>query len=82
MHKVGIDIGGTFTDCVIIDGEGRTTIAKALTTPADPSAGVLEALAAACRTSCWTQSWTRCGRSSGWLRDSPSQFDIARRKDL
>ena len=49
MYKVGIDIGGTFTDCVVIDGEGRTTIAKALTTPADPSMGVLEALATACR---------------------------------
>jgi N-methylhydantoinase A/oxoprolinase/acetone carboxylase beta subunit len=50
MYKVGIDIGGTFTDCVIIDGEGRSTISKALTTTADPSTGVLDALAAACRT--------------------------------
>jgi N-methylhydantoinase A len=50
MYKVGIDIGGTFTDCVVIDREGRSTISKALTTPADPSAGVLDALAAACRT--------------------------------
>jgi N-methylhydantoinase A len=50
MYKVGIDIGGTFTDCVVIDGEGRSIISKALTTPADPSAGVLDALAAACGT--------------------------------
>jgi N-methylhydantoinase A len=50
MYKIGIDIGGTFTDCVIIDDGGRTAISKALTTPADPSAGVLDALAAACRT--------------------------------
>jgi N-methylhydantoinase A len=48
MYKIGIDIGGTFTDCVVIDDGGRTTISKALTTPADPSAGVLDALAAAC----------------------------------
>lgn len=50
MYKVGIDIGGTFTDCVIIDEKGQSTISKALTTPADPSTGVLDALAAACRT--------------------------------
>lgn len=50
MYKVGIDIGGTFTDCVIIDSEGRSAISKALTTPHDPSIGVLDALAAGCKT--------------------------------
>lgn len=50
MYKVGIDIGGTFTDCVIIDAEGRSTISKALTTAHDPSIGVLDALASGCRT--------------------------------
>ena len=37
MYKVGIDIGGTFTDCVIIDSEGRSVISKALTTADDLS---------------------------------------------
>jgi N-methylhydantoinase A len=50
MYKVGIDIGGTFTDCVIIDREGRSTISKVLTTTHDPSIGVLDALAAGCKT--------------------------------
>ncbi len=48
-YKVGIDIGGTFTDCVIIDDKGHTTISKTLTTSDDPSQGVLDALAVACR---------------------------------
>jgi N-methylhydantoinase A/oxoprolinase/acetone carboxylase beta subunit len=50
MYKVGIDIGGTFTDCVIIDNIGRSTISKALTTAHDPSIGVFDALAGGCRT--------------------------------
>jgi len=49
MYKVGIDIGGTFTDCVIIDSKGRSTISKVLTTVHDPSIGVLDALASGCR---------------------------------
>ena len=40
----GLDIGGTFTDCVLIDEHGRLTIAKAPSTPQDFAAGVLEAL--------------------------------------
>jgi N-methylhydantoinase A len=36
---VGVDIGGTFTDCVVLDSAGRTTAAKVPTTPEDRSAG-------------------------------------------
>jgi N-methylhydantoinase A len=45
--SVGIDVGGTFTDLVSIDAEGGTSSAKVLSTPADQSAAVLEALRAA-----------------------------------
>jgi N-methylhydantoinase A len=39
---LGIDIGGTFTDIVLFDGRARTQIShKELTTPADPTAGVM-----------------------------------------
>ena len=44
-HRVGIDIGGTFTDLVLIDdGTGEQAIGKVLTTPEDPSEAVEEGL--------------------------------------
>ncbi len=48
MIRVATDVGGTFTDLVAIDDEsGRVTTAKVLTTPDDPSRGVVAALARA-----------------------------------
>jgi N-methylhydantoinase A len=45
MVRVGCDIGGTFTDFVVLDEEtGEIFVEKALTTPADPSLGLLEGL--------------------------------------
>ncbi|HZO97613.1 MAG TPA: hydantoinase/oxoprolinase family protein [Gaiellaceae bacterium] len=42
--RVAVDIGGTFTDATLIDEEsGRVSIAKTLTTPADPSEGFMAA---------------------------------------
>src|SRR5712691_10829461 len=41
---VGIDTGGTFTDCVAVDAGGRVTTAKAASTPPDFANGVLDAL--------------------------------------
>jgi N-methylhydantoinase A/oxoprolinase/acetone carboxylase beta subunit len=43
---LGVDVGGTFTDAVLVDG-GRLTTAKAPTTPDDQSRGVLDAVRAA-----------------------------------
>jgi N-methylhydantoinase A len=45
MYRIGIDIGGTFTDLVAVDSDGVVTIAKYPTTPADPSIGLVEGLA-------------------------------------
>jgi len=43
--RVGIDIGGTFTDFALIDeASGRLTIHKRLTTPADPAEAVIAGL--------------------------------------
>ena len=53
MLRIGIDVGGTFTDLVGVDDTGRVTLAKSASTPADPSIGVmdgLELLAAELRT--------------------------------
>ena len=46
-YLCGIDIGGTFTDCVIVDGDGAVTTAKAPSTPHDFAQGVRDALKAA-----------------------------------
>jgi N-methylhydantoinase A/oxoprolinase/acetone carboxylase beta subunit len=43
---LGVDVGGTFTDAVLVL-DGRVITAKAPTTPKDQSAGVLAAVAAA-----------------------------------
>ncbi|MGD9614411.1 MAG: hydantoinase/oxoprolinase family protein [Alphaproteobacteria bacterium] len=45
MYRIGIDVGGTFTDLVAIDQGGATTLAKVPSTPEDPSLGVLDGLA-------------------------------------
>jgi N-methylhydantoinase A len=45
-HRAGIDIGGTFTDLVILDDRtGERALGKVLTTPEDPSAAVEKGLA-------------------------------------
>jgi N-methylhydantoinase A len=44
---IGIDVGGTFTDIVVSTEGGGTIIAKAATTPADQSDGVLDGIALA-----------------------------------
>jgi N-methylhydantoinase A len=41
---IGIDVGGTFTDIVVATDTGETIIAKAATTPADQSDGVLDGI--------------------------------------
>ncbi len=43
-YIVGVDIGGTFTDCVILDADGKLSIGKALSTPHDFAAGVVDSL--------------------------------------
>jgi N-methylhydantoinase A len=43
-HLIGIDTGGTFTDCVVMDADGRIATAKAPSTPDDFSEGVMESL--------------------------------------
>ena len=42
-YWVGTDVGGTFTDMVVIDSEGVVTVTKNPTTPDDRSRGVLDA---------------------------------------
>jgi N-methylhydantoinase A len=42
VYRIGMDVGGTFTDMVAVDEAGRVTLAKAASTPGDQSIGVME----------------------------------------
>jgi N-methylhydantoinase A len=44
-YRIGVDVGGTFTDVVCIGADGTTRLVKAATTPDDQSRGVLDGLA-------------------------------------
>ncbi|TAJ78026.1 hydantoinase/oxoprolinase family protein [bacterium] len=44
MYKVGVDIGGTFTDLLLVGEDRSAIIGKTLTTPGDPSLAVETAL--------------------------------------
>ena len=43
-YLVGIDIGGTFTDCAIVDRAGKLLTTKVPSTPQDFSRGMMDAL--------------------------------------
>ncbi len=47
MYKIGVDIGGTFTDCMVLDGTGRQVTAKSPTTPSNRAQGVMNAVSLA-----------------------------------
>ena len=43
--RIGVDIGGTFTDVLLLDdATGRYHVAKTLTTPENPTVGVIQAI--------------------------------------
>lgn len=46
-YYIGVDTGGTFTDCVIMDEAGNLILGKAPSTPRDFSEGILNSVAAA-----------------------------------
>jgi N-methylhydantoinase A/oxoprolinase/acetone carboxylase beta subunit len=46
-RKIGVDTGGTFTDCIFVDDHGLT-IAKVLSTPDNPARAVLQGLRQLC----------------------------------
>lgn len=48
-YNVAVDVGGTFTDVILFDEEtGRLSLEKVLSTPDDPSVGIVHGLAKAC----------------------------------
>ncbi len=49
MKRIGVDVGGTFTDLVLVDEEsGRITVDKLPSTPDDPARGVVDGIAQLC----------------------------------
>jgi N-methylhydantoinase A len=42
--KIGVDVGGTFTDFLVFDEKGKSAIFKVLSTPEDPSIGLMNGL--------------------------------------
>ena len=44
MYRICIDVGGTFTDCLVLDPSGALRQFKSPTTPSDASVGFLSAL--------------------------------------
>jgi N-methylhydantoinase A len=43
-YRIGIDVGGTFTDFLVVDSKGDVVLWKHRTTPEDQSIGVMEGL--------------------------------------
>jgi N-methylhydantoinase A len=48
-YVLGVDIGGTFTDCVVVDEDGAVSLGKALSTPDDFAIGAVDAVRDAAR---------------------------------
>lgn len=48
MKRMGVDVGGTFTDFIYVDDDGAISVYKTSTTPADPSIGMMEGINAVC----------------------------------
>lgn len=46
LARIGVDVGGTFTDVVLALPDGRLAVNKTTTTPADPGEGVAAGIAA------------------------------------
>src|SRR5581483_8931204 len=44
QYRIGIDVGGTFTDFLLLSADGSAALYKTLTTPHDPAIGLMNGL--------------------------------------
>ena len=71
-YLVGIDIGGTFTDCAIVDGAGKLLTTKVPSTPADFARGMMDALDAGAQALGVPLAPALFSTTTGWPSDSES----------
>ena len=67
MKRIGVDVGGTFTDLILVDEEtGRIAVDKVASTPDDPARAVVEGVEQLC---------AKAGVSLGRGRQPPPRDD-------
>jgi N-methylhydantoinase A/oxoprolinase/acetone carboxylase beta subunit len=73
---LGVDVGGTFTDAVLLDDDARVHTAKLPSTPADQSVAVLAAVRAVLPSSsafvATVMPCAKCSTSRGCAPASPT----------
>ena len=73
MYRLGVDIGGTFTDLVIQDADsGFIQTLKVPSTPHDPSEAVLDAIRRAADSQGWGSTSQRLASSFTARRSRPT----------
>jgi len=75
MRRVGVDVGGTFTDLVAVGPDGGIEIRKVASTPDDPSVGLFRALDAL-GTGEWGVGSGTSGSADGPTPHSPLPIDV------
>ena len=48
MQHIGVDVGGTFTDLVLVGDGGRTAVHKLPSTPDDPARAIVRGIGELC----------------------------------
>src|SRR2546426_5404315 len=70
-YRVGVDVGGTFTDLVALGVDGTLEVRKVTTTPGDPAVGLFRAVDGFTRTGGGGRETGRSGAGSRFPRPSP-----------
>ena len=72
--RIGIDVGGTFTDLMLADDAGATHVAKVPSVPSDPSRGVVAALERLAMREAWRRGGVlRPGDLSAFLPEEEAE---------
>ena len=74
MRRIGVDVGGTFTDLILVDeAAGAITVDKVPSTPDDPARAVMTGVDALCgKAGVTLRRWTCCCTAPPWRPTSQS----------